>query len=465
MFSKKRSIIYITKSKIKLVNVTMFKKPKVEPVDEALWMSDSLENILLKFKKNVKGMARILLAEDFVYTVTLGLPSSSYLRDDIKRIAQELIPENLDQTLWDFKEIESLKKIQVIAVAKTVFETVVSSITKVGLRIEAIESLSFALARLSGKQDKPLVFVHIDDGEILLTLAKSGIVIATKCLATIDLNAINQFTSFAKDQYGTEVKDIIICGNTSGTPHQGGAGQVDLASFENAGFNARIENISPIVSLANKEDIKGRDEEVLNLISSSFWQATASDAGSRPESPTAIRDAGQARLAQAPAKRARMTNNSRRIGRWTGAVVIIIIIAAVVAGFLFFKAKSRTDQNTPKPTHAQSKPTIITPSATPSAEVDFSSYSITILNGSGREGEAGRLQAILEDNGFTVAEIGNAESSNYQKTEIHHKENVPESVTLTLDKIINTLYDFSISADLEEDSKSDIVIIIGSAIK
>ena len=88
-----------------------------------------------------------------------------------------------------------------------------------------------------------------------------------------------------------------------------------------------------------------------------------------------------------------------------------------------------------------------------------------MLNGSAIEGEATKLGDILKADGYNVANIGNADSSDYEKTEIHHKEKVPESIILGLDKILNTLYASTISANLEEDSESDIVITIGSSAK
>ena len=88
-----------------------------------------------------------------------------------------------------------------------------------------------------------------------------------------------------------------------------------------------------------------------------------------------------------------------------------------------------------------------------------------MLNGSAIEGEATKLGDILKADGYNVANIGNAVVSDYEKTEIHHKEKVPESKNLRLDKILNTLYASTISANLEEDSESDIVITIGSSAK
>lgn len=437
MLQTKKTILFITKSKIRIVNVTLGRNPKEDIIANLGWTPDNLSEILLQSKKNIKEPIRILLSEDFVYTVNLTLSSLPLSREDIKIKAQELIPENLDETLWDFREVGLPTKIQVVAVNKALLDTLKRSLARAGIRIEAIEPVSLSLARVSRKEDKTKVFVYKDNGNVLVIAAQKGIVLATaksdlatERLTDLNLEAITQFIRFTKDQFGIEIKDVIFCGNTLG---------IDLAKFQNTDFNAAIQNINPVISLAYKEDLRGRDEEVLNLELLKGVEA-------RPPS------------------------------RWVGILIapMLIIIIAIAAGFLVFQAQRRTDQNTTKPSQTGLTPTQtvvtprqmrLTPTATESAQVDFSDYSIRILNGSGRAGEAARLEAILEDNGFNVIEIGNANSSNYEKTEVYHKEEVPQSLILGLDKILNTLYDFSISANLEEDSESDILIIIGSAIK
>lgn len=439
MFSKKRSIIYITRSKIKLVNVTMGKKPKEETIGEAFWMSDSLESILLKFKKNVKGIARILLSEDFVYVVTLSFPVGSFVnRNNVQEKAQELIPENLNETVWDYK-VTTPSTIQVVAVVPSLSEKLNEAIVKTGFRIEEIVPLSYALASFAKNQDIPLLYVYKDE-EILLGLAQKGTVITTKRIlnANIDRNTINQFIAFAKDQFSKEPKTIIFCGDTS---------NIDTGEFQNEKLKAEIQNISPIVSLAYKEDLKGKDEDVLNI-----------------ELMTILRKDNAASF----------TTNKETSHRKNIYIIAILLFvtSGIIGGFFAYRnmllKKTKEPDELSKTTKATATPVLTkipTPSGTPSAEIDFSKFSINILNGSGRFGEAARLESILKDNGFNVAEIGNADSSDYEKTEIHYKEKVPKEVILGLDKIINTLYDFSIETKLEEDDESDILIIVGTIVK
>lgn len=441
MLSKKQSIIYITKSKIKLVNVTIDKKPKEEVIDEALWMSDSLENIFLKFKKNVKGRARILLSEDFVYVVTLSFPVGTFVnREKVIEKAQELIPENMAETVWDYK-VTTPSTMQIVAVVPSLSEKLREAIVKTRFPIEEIVPLSYVLASFSKSLDIPLLFVYKDE-EILLVLAQRGTVITTKRIlnANIDKNVINQFIAFAKSQFSKEPKMLIFCGDTS---------NIDTKQFENKDLKVEILDISPILSLSSKEELSGKDKDVLNITLM-----------------TMLRNNHAAIL----------TANKKSSHSKTYIIAILTIVSFLgIIGGLFayrnmFLKKTESPKASPVPTKLPSPTASVstTPSqtqSTPSAEIDLSLYTVSVLNGSGIEGEATRFSDILKENGYNVVNIGNADSATYEKTEVRHKKDVPNDVILGLDKIINSLYDFSISANLETDSESDIIIIIGSAVK
>jgi len=446
MFTKTKSIIYITKSKIKLVNVTMGKKPKEETIDEALWMPDSLESILLKFKKNVKGNTRILLSEDFVYVVTLSFPVGSFVnRNNVQEKAQELIPENLTETAWDYK-VTGLTTIQVVAILPSLYEKLSEAIVKTGFRIEEIIPLSYVLASFAKNQDIPLLFVYKDE-EILLALVQKGTVITTKRMlnANIDRNTINQFIKFTKDQFSIEPKTIIFCGDTS---------NINIAEFQNENLKLEIQNISPIVIMAYKEDLKGKDEDVLNI-----------------ELMTILRKDHVSSFS---------TNKKNSYRKSIYIIAILLFVSlGIIGGFLAYRntflKKTKEPDKLNKITKATATPVLttiptprqtrLTPSATSSAEINLSPYTISILNGSSIEGEATRLGNILKENGYNVERTGNADSNNYKKTEIRYKEKVPEKIIEGLDKLLKTRYDLSIGTKLEEAAESDVVIIIGKSIK
>lgn len=109
---------------------------------------------------------------------------------------------------------------------------------------------------------------------------------------------------------------------------------------------------------------------------------------------------------------------------------------------------------------ASAKPTSV-PSPT-SKQIDLSAYSIAVLNGSGLPGQAAAVKKILEDTGFTVATIDNADKSDYQKTTIQAKKSVSSDFTQKLKDSLSKTYrvDETITP-LESTATSDIVVTVG----
>ncbi|MEK7534019.1 MAG: LytR C-terminal domain-containing protein [Patescibacteria group bacterium] len=445
MFTNKKSVIFITKSKITVSDVVLGDKPNEKIIGQFGWTPYTLDNVLLQIKRIIDGTIRILLSEDFVYVVNLSLPSGSILNKDfVLQKAQELIPENLRETTWDFKEIASplpssskqlMTTIQVVAVVKTLFEALSKSITKAELQVEAIEPLSYALARFTKQQEKPFLFVYVDT-ETLLTLAQKEAVLATQRLNSLTPTNINQFIIFAKEKFLAEPQNIVFCGNTN---------NIDLKEYENLSFKAVIQDISPAISLSYKEDIKGKDEDVLNLGLLKILHKDKNEISNN-----------------LPAKAPIQKHHSPNIPIIAMGFFVVLGIFGVL---LIYNNNMSLKNNklSPIPT---SLPTLSpTPFVTPTAKIDLSKYSITILNGTGRAKEATNIESLLKDNGFNVIKTGNADNFNYEKTEVSFKEKVPNEFILLLDKSLKTLYDFSIGTKLEEKEDTDILIIIGKSTK
>lgn len=443
MFANKKSILFITKNKIKIASITVGGKPLENIVADVGYTHSTLQDILLKFKKNIGDNVRILLNEDFVYTVTVSMPKETLIdKESVREKAQELIPENLAETVWDFKEIikKQMVTIQVVAVIQSLFIEVSRAVEGAGLHVEAIEPLSYALARFTKKQDKPFLFVYIQDQEILLTLAQKELVLATRRLldSNINIEILNQFISFTKEKLNIEPKSMIFCGNTK---------NITLRQFENKNFEAQIQNINPIISLAHKEDVAGKDEEVLNL---------------------------ELMKIQSAKGEAKQTNNNTRSnlsGKKPIYIIPIILGIAMVflilGGLAIYKNMSLKRETkplkviTPFPTTTSAP----IPFASPSAEINGSLYTITILNGSGKIGEATRLESLLKQNGLNVVKTGNADSYNYEETEVRSKDKVPKELLSLVDKSLKTVYAPIIENKLEENSDTDIVIVIGRGVK
>lgn len=459
MFENKKLVLFIAKSKIIVSEVTIANNPTEKIIGKFDWTPPNLDDILLKIKRIIRNSnIRMLLSEDFVYVVHITLPAGINLNKDIVRQkAQGLIPEDLNETVWDFKEIIkpspsllNLKSsIQVVAVVKMLFEQLSKSLTKVGFHAETIEPLSYALARFTKQQEHPFLFVYVTD-EILLTLAQKEIVFATQRLNYINQTYINQFLAFAKEKFSIEIKNIIFCGNSK---------SIDVKQFSNANVKAEIQNINPAISLALKEDIKGKDEDVLNL---SLLKILSFDNQAQPINNNISSIKTKSKLAN-------KTPPQQNHFPYTIILALGIVIAIGIGGLITYKNIASKNSDISKENKFTPAPTTLTFSPTPSveqsSEIDKSTYTISILNGSGIAGRATKLEDLLKDNGFNVVKTGNAETFDYENTEVLFKENVSPEFILPLDKLLKTLYDFSIGIILEEEYHSDILIIVGKGIK
>ena len=94
--------------------------------------------------------------------------------------------------------------------------------------------------------------------------------------------------------------------------------------------------------------------------------------------------------------------------------------------------------------------------------LDLSINSITILNGTNVAGTAAKLKAILEDAGFKVGTVGNADTDDFIKTVISFKKTVNKEYVEKLKEVLNKSYQLG-STEIISSGAADVVITIGSA--
>ncbi len=140
------------------------------------------------------------------------------------------------------------------------------------------------------------------------------------------------------------------------------------------------------------------------------------------------------------------------------------ILIALVSGLLLF-------QQGKKPAQTQSVFTVSTPTPTIVAEqeglptteeIDLSQYNITVLNGSGKKGEAAKVKELLGKEKYQVVTIGNADKQTYKETIIKITGGVKEPFIDKLKSTLSKLYLVKEEVEKSGDSKSDVVLIIGS---
>jgi len=142
--------------------------------------------------------------------------------------------------------------------------------------------------------------------------------------------------------------------------------------------------------------------------------------------------------------------------------LFLLVGALVVGGFFYYKSKVGEDPagGTQTPQATTSPEETVTPA--PAEEVKLDSLKVNILNGSGIPGEAGKVQALLEEGGFADFETGNAENYNYTITEVTLKKGVSSAA---FDAVKEALDEYNVvkqEDSLDEDSEFDVEIVTGT---
>lgn len=144
-------------------------------------------------------------------------------------------------------------------------------------------------------------------------------------------------------------------------------------------------------------------------------------------------------------------------------IIVLLILGAVVGGVLFFQ-KGVSEPITEEANVSSTPTPTTTPEPDVEEEIDLTKVTMSILNGSGIAGEAGKVKDLLSGVGFTDENIetGNADSYNYEGITLSIKENLSEDIVEEIDKALSDDYDVEVSEDkLQEDSTYDVVIIVG----
>lgn len=144
-------------------------------------------------------------------------------------------------------------------------------------------------------------------------------------------------------------------------------------------------------------------------------------------------------------------------------IFVVAIIGLIIGGVFYYRSKVNKPKTTDQPEPSPVAEITPTPTEEPSAEeIDFSEYTVSILNGSGIPGEAGKVEKLIADLGFESIETGNAESYDYEATELSAKKDLPDAVISEIENLLGDSYEIErAGTSLAEDSTYDVIIIVG----
>ena len=256
----KRSILTITKDNLIL--------EVIDSKNILAWKSGGLEAALKKLLNSRDDVdhdnIRILLAEDFYYLVGFEVNTpkgtSKKLENDrnkIKDLAEELIPENLDEVKWDYSVINRDQDkffIQCFALTKDFSDELSIVISELNLKVDVIEPYALALASSFKPSKHSFLLLHKDESVSMGVVIKNNLITFSKNLDMANINDIDEVIAFSKKFGGIEISKVLLSG-------------VDGGLVEDLGESLKTSkvDISASSNLVEKKLIKGKDSKVLNL--------------------------------------------------------------------------------------------------------------------------------------------------------------------------------------------------------
>ena len=214
---------------------------------------------------------------------------------------------------------------------------------------------------------------------------------------------------------------------------------------------AKTRDANPIIGLAMKEDIAGRDEEVLNITLKDGKKATETETEGETQEVSKEEET----------KSEKKGVLTFRMSFTTLILLILFVIGLIVLAKMFLFKKPEESVETPQVTLTPTLAPMPTVEPTPEEEVDVSGYKVQVQSGSGVVGEAGSVKVLLDPIGFSTVDTGNADKSDYVETQVKMKEGINDQVLVLIKEALVDYEVVKSDETLAEDSEYDVVVIVG----
>ena len=429
MFERKKHILFINKTSIKLAVSLEEKDQKTKVIAEYSWTEETLSSVFTKVTQTASKV-KIVLDDDLSYTVTVPTSLDKLDRQQVESKIKEFIPEDLNLTAWDYKlySIGPNHYIQVAALKKSFFDPFIKAIKETNLAVEAVEPISSTLSRLFSDSPEPLILVT--NNPLTLTCIYKEMVLGIKKSSLEKLaKEIDQISSHLAIEFKQAIKKVIIPSELSTAP--------GLKTLEEKGYIIELKTIDPLISAETP-----KTETVADI-------------------PPPIKQTEDIKLS--PSLPLESKSNKSIIWIIIPAIILILGIGA----YFGYQAFGKTMFNKPSP----SPTPLISPSPSPSpspiasvSPTELKKFKLSVLNGTDRKGEAKKVSDLLTEAGFNVTKVGNA-VNDYKKTEIDSKESVSQDVLGFLKNNLENYYAVTDGSTLDASVSADIVVNIGSETK
>lgn len=145
---------------------------------------------------------------------------------------------------------------------------------------------------------------------------------------------------------------------------------------------------------------------------------------------------------------------------FTIMLITFIVGLAFFAGIYYavINKPSKNISNNKKNGEAVVSPTFAPPTSQP---INLAAYTIQVLNGTSSPGLAAKVKTDLETEGFKVLSVGNAENTDFVKTEILARKKVNRKFIDKLKEVLSKTYKIGAVSNLGS-GEADLVVKIGS---
>ena len=459
------------------------------------WKAGNLGKMVEKCKKKLKfDSVEVVLSENLFQATSLTLAAGELSSEKvIKGLKEAGVIEN-DQVQVDWKVVKTdgEQLIQVVVVKNSLLDLVSGVFAEFNLK--GIKTLAERLAVQTETLIKPHVIVW-QGWSTMVIAAHEGKIYHVHNSRNGDIYK-NAKTLLSFLETETEIKsNLVVMTDTNEKTNKEAPEDLMVASAkldpstdenENLGFDSDL--VTPPKEVFSDEDKKDEEAEEGEKAEVVDQEEEAEDSeDENPDKSDIIEEENLAapkpplkvmqQETPAPVKDMQVASEpSSKSGSNKKLIVIIltilvVLIGVIVGGVLVYKSATSSagedvsvieSDATPTPEPSPAIDAEASDSAQVDEEVDRSEFSIQVLNGSGIPGEAGKLATILETAGFEDIDTGNAESFEYEETEVQVKSDGSDLQGILISDLEGDYDVVGSSDDLDEDSEFDAVVIVGS---
>lgn len=426
---------------------------------EVSWNGEDLTTPFAKLKEQFSiSQVKIILGNTLAQVAVLKQANDKLNREDILSSVKELFAEDVQDLSFDWKKLEEMDDftlIEVTAAPNFLLQHIKDAATGAKIKISAIKPVSVLLAEQTKDATTPHLLIWRKQ-EALALIAHEGFIYQSRDIETYAPQRIQALLNFNLEHAGLPIEQAII--SWSETALDQAKSVPEMPPTITATTQRELDVIK---FFAQQKQSKGNDASVLDLLR----ENKSNEEESNPPLKVLTDQIEESVVpSKMPIRNFSLDkSDGPSPNQWIVIAVLILLTAAATAlGGYYFLNKPATspdvsDQIIPTP---EAQPTL-EPSPEP---VDIKTLKIEILNGSGVPGEAGRVNSLLTNAGFSQAETGNADNYDYESTQIEIGEKISQEVT---DIVVDALgsYDLDPVKVSSGSAVYDISIIVGSSKK